>query len=707
MPADCQTGKMRYNNPGYDIAGQPFTISKWVYLDAYAPGGGGSYFWHCDTLVPSGTFRHYFRVREAADGDLVLTVAGNPSGVSRRTNSGLLPLGVWTNVIATYDGGTVQTGIHIYVNGTEATYAAGANFSGSFYDGGGFWTIGGNAVDSARSTDGRIHKDQVWSRVLTSDEIAFLAAGGDPATITTGKVFAAPYDTSTDATDINGATLTATTTGTVAMTTQYPANTPGLAAWHDFGNGSNTVTLNRLATLLDKSGNGNSLTQSGTSGPAVRTSADTAIGIGQVHANFSMTDTNATTFSETYVQLASGSGGTWNARNMTVLLNVVARNTPATDTLSDPNCVINFGDPTAAGANAGVCRISIERGGKIVCIDSAGAERLSGAFFDEALPRTVALVFSGSSVKIRIAGVNFTLTAMAAASATGMRFGTRSLNAATTNYFSGDGYQSRVYQRALSDTEIDALTAIDNSAYGLRAPTRAICLSCTSTGAGYYATDNVTPLKLIAAHYPDALFFNGSAASQKIADLISIYPNDCAQFATFCGTMGVVKGNRHFMGIMMANDFIYLASTVPPDPNYDTDAEIIAGNQSYINTALASFATFTLYKAIVRGDCETQGDGLIDDPTRETKLTTWFGALTNCNKSDRPPLLIPASSQQADLDAVDGNATYYNADTVHMILAGFKLWGTRTSAGVLVAALNAAMDTGGGRSRNYRSRNWR
>jgi len=97
----------------------------------------------------------------------------NPSRISTTG----VDLNRWQHVAATWDGSTLGSNIHLYVDGVPADGAA-VNGSGTpIDDSGSPLTVGNRAGDLARGFAGDIDDVQVYDRILTASEIRDLASG--------------------------------------------------------------------------------------------------------------------------------------------------------------------------------------------------------------------------------------------------------------------------------------------------------------------------------------------------------------------------------------------------------------------------------------------------------------------------------------------------------------------------------------------------
>jgi len=114
--------------------------------------------------------------------------------LQRYTNGNAFPAGEWVHILVTHDGTfTSYAGMHIYVNGTEVTYAVNQNGATETAPTG-KWCIGGRTYDDVLNLDGKLDEVGVWDRVLDAGEIASLASGRMPRSIPSGLIFDANLD---------------------------------------------------------------------------------------------------------------------------------------------------------------------------------------------------------------------------------------------------------------------------------------------------------------------------------------------------------------------------------------------------------------------------------------------------------------------------------------------------------------------------------
>ena len=95
--------------------------------------------------------------------------------------SSTVSTGAWTHLLVTYDGSLTYGGVHIYINGVEASYSIQVSAGGSqTSDSSNSLTIGkGGSTDKAGTVayySGYLDEANIWNRILTSTEISTLYA---------------------------------------------------------------------------------------------------------------------------------------------------------------------------------------------------------------------------------------------------------------------------------------------------------------------------------------------------------------------------------------------------------------------------------------------------------------------------------------------------------------------------------------------------
>jgi len=173
------TDRISWNNSPMDIdiwiaAGDPITISAWVYVDniinLFAMDvfniSSGSNNDECITLqLPSSASIKFIRLGETP---------------LYKTNSCGSLAGGWHHIAVTHDGDFADyTHAKIYVDGVlRITGESGSNGDGEV-DTGNILSLGGYSIDG-HNLDGKICQVGVWNKVLTAGDVTNLAAGYSP-----------------------------------------------------------------------------------------------------------------------------------------------------------------------------------------------------------------------------------------------------------------------------------------------------------------------------------------------------------------------------------------------------------------------------------------------------------------------------------------------------------------------------------------------
>lgn len=169
-------GRIVYPTMGVDWLETPQTIAFWILPDVFQ---SSTRFIGDRTSGGSANSGVHVRYGSTSGNVYVLTYRNVGAWPYRRT-SGALSLGVWNHLIVTWDAGTLASGIHIYFNGVEQSYNASADGSGSSGPGDGeTWLL--NHTTSGGSAKVHLAELGRWTRVLSSTELAMLAAGYAPS----------------------------------------------------------------------------------------------------------------------------------------------------------------------------------------------------------------------------------------------------------------------------------------------------------------------------------------------------------------------------------------------------------------------------------------------------------------------------------------------------------------------------------------------
>lgn len=193
----------------FNTAGSAITISAWVYADAL---DHNSYVL-CVHNSANTAFGTIALITTA--GSVALNRNGT-TALQKGTAAGTFTTGGWRHILITHDGVmTTHSSVHIYINGAEPSYDAGAANGVSETAATGSWSLGGRIYDDGRNLNGKLAQVGVWNTVLTAGNIASLAAGHAPETISSGLQFYFKGNTSSLAASPGG---TGTADGTTSVT---------------------------------------------------------------------------------------------------------------------------------------------------------------------------------------------------------------------------------------------------------------------------------------------------------------------------------------------------------------------------------------------------------------------------------------------------------------------------------------------------------
>ncbi|MGH3804344.1 MAG: LamG-like jellyroll fold domain-containing protein, partial [Pseudonocardiaceae bacterium] len=153
------------------------SVSAWINLASVGEGGFGRLLQKGDggnpsagwRLVTQGTRRLEFSADFAS------------ADVGRLSNDSAFSFNTWAHVVATWDGSTNGTGVHLYVNGTELTYATTWGASGARNSDSAMPLRIGNRDSSAATTNGKVDEVRIYNRVLSLSEIQALADATAPS----------------------------------------------------------------------------------------------------------------------------------------------------------------------------------------------------------------------------------------------------------------------------------------------------------------------------------------------------------------------------------------------------------------------------------------------------------------------------------------------------------------------------------------------
>lgn len=156
--------------------GLPFSFACWVRPDVI---GASDILFSIDGTASSDAY--HFRFNNSTGRIEFLHVRDGGGTHTRRVSSETLSVHTWSHVAVVFDGSTNGSGIRLYIDGAEATYATTTDGSGGtprVPDGD--WHLGNTSVGGQGFT-GRIRRPRAWDRELTAAEVQGLY-GADPYT---------------------------------------------------------------------------------------------------------------------------------------------------------------------------------------------------------------------------------------------------------------------------------------------------------------------------------------------------------------------------------------------------------------------------------------------------------------------------------------------------------------------------------------------
>lgn len=112
-----------------------------------------------------------FYTDQGGDGKALIFQVNGVATLSRPTADATISYGVWQHLAFTWDGSTTATNSHIYLNSVEVSYGSPTNAT-TPTDNSGQTLYIGNRADAARCYNGYLTDVGIFSRVLTSGEIA-------------------------------------------------------------------------------------------------------------------------------------------------------------------------------------------------------------------------------------------------------------------------------------------------------------------------------------------------------------------------------------------------------------------------------------------------------------------------------------------------------------------------------------------------------
>lgn len=204
---DGVTDRIDYTN-SIDWSTTPLTCAFWCYPETL---GSPQMF---ASLAPVGEATSGIEVNNVNTARIGMWIPRSTSALFREAANSTVVASTWQHFVVTWDGGTAQTGIKIYKNGSEVgSYANGSDGSGTLTAAGGMVSLGAHKYRDLDTWDGRMAEFGLWNRVLSAGEIAALAKKYCPSFFLSGlKIYAPlvrdPYNLmSGDAGTLDGTTV--------------------------------------------------------------------------------------------------------------------------------------------------------------------------------------------------------------------------------------------------------------------------------------------------------------------------------------------------------------------------------------------------------------------------------------------------------------------------------------------------------------------
>jgi hypothetical protein len=345
----------------------------------------------------------------------------------------------------------------------------------------------GRHNDSPYNHHGLLHKLLIIRREFSSTEIAELAAGRMPGSVTPTDIYLqADLDADGNAYGQSGASVAPSTDQVTYVT--YPANIPGLAAWYDptsayIDAGSNLVENDE--TLIeqwnDRSECGNTLSQATADNqPAyTNTVGNPRLAFGGALSVQETDDYNDVGQTSGLPKVLSGAGVTpWSNRNASVL--VVGSQRAAKYVHNDRQFWVQIGTP---GSGAAVAATNAGRMEGFAYTGSTPADVRTSELRADGSPNLMGWHFRSTGVEVsRGSEIVSAGAALTASESAGVRIGAD----ADYNYSQAhaDMEAVLVYQRDLDTTDLAALEDYFAVLGGWQARTRLVAIEGSSSAYG-------------------------------------------------------------------------------------------------------------------------------------------------------------------------------------------------------------------------------
>lgn len=642
MPLNIQAANVKYANPS-GLGTNPFTMECWFYADDIVTQ---QYLMHLNTTADGAVF--YSLLQIATSSRLNLIIGGNFGGP---TSAVSLRAKTWYHVVASCSNEAAAPAImNLWTNGVLedlhlSTTITPATNAGSIDIGGRTWDT------NRRPVSVKMHKVRIYNTASISDTDVIKAYRNPKdydlaTTYAANLVFRADYDSTTDATCLNG-TKTATVNGTSAvLTNRYPLDLPGVAFLGDFSSNSNTITSNKITTLVDLSGNGNDLINGSGTGPAF---VNTGSGIAVAHGAF-------VEFSPAFLARASTTGSPFDSRNVSI----VAWMSSDKCGYATRQSVIELGDPSVT--NHVAFGLSIGPTGYLQST-SSGSNFRTANLLSPSNPRMNACVSYNytdtSGVELYVSKFRtFTSGSLPSVVSIGGLIIGNQANWSTP--FQGDLYYTAIYQRALSSGEISALDDWGKTYWKYGEPTYILSCEGSSTMDGTASVSNQNLVQKLGNTVTGFLVYNFANGAENRAHFLNQYTK---QLGCSGALYGIPKSNRFCLLQPYGNDFDYGAT---PSATINSDYSTL------FNLILADYNKCLVMYPQPR---TTYGSSSSGSALRESDLVSFMAYCSNFSSNNtvinRPSLFQPASSSYVD-QLVVTQGGLYAGDETHLSNSGYQ-----------------------------------
>lgn len=167
-------------------AGAAWSVSYWIYFDTVTKTNQYQFVVH-----QSGDAAVAMYTSTTNSNPYISANIGSATTTARVYGSTTLVANQWYHVCVTFSGDfTDADNIAIYLNGSDdSNRATDVDGAGTPTAATGSWSLGGYIAADSLNIDAGLARVGYWNRVLTASEIASLAAGATPGSISSGLLF--------------------------------------------------------------------------------------------------------------------------------------------------------------------------------------------------------------------------------------------------------------------------------------------------------------------------------------------------------------------------------------------------------------------------------------------------------------------------------------------------------------------------------------